>query len=427
MTYPIYNFFLYVLSPIIWGYFLYRGFKDKRYWAGFSERLGLVHQSETDPILHLHCASVGESIAAIPLILQLKTDFPDQALWITTTSPTGRLEVIKIIENYALEKTYLSYLPIDWFGSVNRFISRVRPNASILMETEIWPNLTRQMKRHNIPVILANARLSDKSLNKYLKRAEFSKQLFANISLVAAQYPSDEANFAKLGVDASKLKVVGSTKFDIQISQATLAAQQHFSQAFIKGRPSWIAASIHPGEFESILECHRSLLKSCPGLLLIAVPRHPEAFDKLKHMCADFQLEFVSKSANNPPLKNTSVIVGDTMGQMMVMCGGADLAFVGGSLIARGGHNPLEPAACGLPVVMGPSSYNFSDVCQIMSSNGTLTKVENRQQLETFIRSTLNDKQLLEQHELSTKSLFEKNRGSAVKISQSITELLSQN
>ncbi len=230
-----------------------------------------------------------------------------------------------------------------------------------------------------------------------------------------------------MGVDASKLKVVGSTKFDIQISQATLAEQQHFSQAFIKGRPSWIAASIHPDEFESILECHRSLLKSCPGLLLIAVPRHPEAFDKLKHMCADFQLEFVSKSANNPPLKNTSVIVGDTMGEMMVMCGGADLAFVGGSLIARGGHNPLEPAACGLPVVMGPSSYNFSDVCQIMSSNGTLTKVENRQQLETFIRSTLNDKQLLEQHELSTKSLFEKNRGSAVKISQSITELLSQN
>lgn len=424
MTYPKYNLFIYALSPIIWIYFLYRGFKDKRYWKGFSERLGFINKSDSIPTLHIHCASVGESIAAIPLILQLKSDFPEHALWITTTSPTGRLEVIKIIDSYALKNTHLSYLPIDWLGSVNRFIKQVNPVASILIETEIWPNLIRQLKRQNIPVILANARLSDKSLNKYLKRAEFSKQLFSNLSLVAAQYPSDEENFTKLGIDSNKLEIVGSTKFDIQISPTTIKAQQTFAQTFIKDRPSWIAASIHPGEFESILECHLSLLTSCPNLLLIAVPRHPEAFTRLKQMCSDFDLAFVSKSENCNSTEDTKIIVGDTMGEMTIMCGAADLAFVGGSLTSRGGHNPLEPAACGLPVVIGPSTYNFSDVCRIMELSGTLTKVENRQQLEQFIRSSLVDDHILVQHKRRTKKLFDRNRGSAVKISRSIAKLV---
>ena len=425
MTYSKYNFLLYVLSPIIWFYFFYRGIKDARYWKNLSERLGMVQQSNLPATIHLHCASVGESIAAIPLILQLKADFPQLALWITTTSPTGRAEVKKIINTHDLKTTHISYLPIDWLGSVNRFIKRVKPSACILMETEIWPNLTRQMRRNNTPVILANARLSDKSLKKYLKRSSFSKQLFSNLSMVAAQYPSDAANFAQLEVAVDNLKVVGSTKFDIQINQSTLTAQQEFAQTYKNSRPSWIAASIHPGEFEDILNCHRSLLKKIPNLLLIAVPRHPEAFDQFKQACSKFNLAFVNKSENTLPTEHTQVIVGDTMGEMTVMCGGADLAFVGGSLIERGGHNPLEPAVCGIPVAIGPSTYNFSEVCQIMESFETLTKVENSQQLEQFILTTLTDKQIQTNFQQSCQGLFEQNRGSAIKISQLIAALIS--
>jgi 3-deoxy-D-manno-octulosonic-acid transferase len=423
MSYPVYNIFVYALSPIIWIYFLYRGFKDKRYWSGLGQRLGLVDKLESQQTLHLHCASVGESIAAIPLILQLQSDFPNMRLWITTTSPTGRVEVLKIIKTNKLENTLHSYLPIDWLGSVNRFIERVKPCVSILMETEIWPNLTRQLNRHNIPVILANARLSSQSLDKYLKRARFSKQLFAKLSLVAAQYPSDAENFSRLGVAEENIEIVGSSKFDIQISQQTLSAQQAFAKSIIKNRRCWIAASIHPDEFDDILECHRSLLNNYPDLILIAVPRHPEAFAVLQRKCMEF--EFINKSNNRPVDASTQILIGDTMGEMTIMCGAADIAFVGGSLISRGGHNPLEPAACGIPVAIGPSHYNFNDVCQIMQSSDTLTVVKNHQELAQFIVESLSNKSLLAQQKLRTQQLFEQNSGSALKISQAIAKQLS--
>ncbi len=420
MTYPSYNVLLYLLSPIIWLYFGYRGLKDRRYWQGLWQRLGFVDNLAVDRPIHLHCASVGEAIAAIPLIKQLTIDYPEYHLLLTTTTPTGKAEIANIIKQLQLNHAYCCYLPIDWRGAVNRFIRKLQPSVSILMETEIWPNLTRQLKVNNIAVVLANARLSEKSLAGYLKRASFSKSLFANLTLVAAQYASDRERFLSVGLNQQQVQIVGSTKFDIQLTPSTLSEQLKFRQLVANDRPCWIAASIHPDEFDAILNCHRKLLETIPNLLLIAVPRHPEAFPVFKTACKSIALDFASRSSLQTPTAETSVLVGDTMGEMLLLCGAADVAFVGGSLIPRGGHNPLEPAVCGIPVAMGSSCYNFSDVCEILQSHDLLTQVDSAQQLADYIVSCLSNQTKLQKIKMLSQQVFKENRGSAEKISKSL-------
>jgi len=425
MNQSLYTLALYLLSPVIWLYFLYRGFKDKRYWLGFKQRLGISGISFESKCLHIHCASVGETLAAIPLIEQLIIDFPQYSILITTTTPTGRAEVQKLIAQNDDVSIYHSYLPIDWLGSTRRFVSHMKPAISILMETELWPNLLSQLVKNNIPILLANARMSDKSLKKYSGHLKLSQQIFANLSIIAAQYPSDAANFVTLSVAENKVHAVGNLKFEIKISEALKASQQAFSDSWKKERLVWIAASIHPAEFEQILNTHKQLLLSLPELLLIAVPRHPEAFESFKSTCRKMNLKFVCRSENIPPEKHHQVFVGDSMGELTMLCGAADIAFVGGSLIERGGHNPLEPAACGVPVIMGASDYNFSDVCRIMKTYQTLDVVNNQQDLQTLLEELLSNKTKLHARALLTSKLMSENSGTAEKISLIVRQLLN--
>lgn len=425
MNIKLYTLLLYILSPLVWLYFFYRGIKDRHYLAGLNQRLGFGLKKALKGSIHIHCASVGETRASIPLIQQLAQQYPSDGLVITTTTPTGRNEVIKLLVSLEHFNAHHCYLPIDWPGACKRFLQKIQPKISILMETELWPNLLNQLSKQNIPVLLANARLSDSSLKKYRKHLPLSNELFGRVTRIAAQYESDSINFQSLGVTKPKIDLIGSIKFDINLPKSLLAEQSRLKQQWTKDRQSWIAASIHPAEFESIISTHKKLLNTFPNLLLIAVPRHPERFDEFKQLCKKQHLSFVSRSENTSPQNNHQLIVGDSMGELTLMCGAADIAFVGGSLIQRGGHNPLEPAACGLPVLMGPSDYNFFDISQILQKQNVLEIAKDQSALYEMIKNLLSHPSMIRQRAEASKKIFDNNRGAVEKIMAIIDHLLN--
>jgi len=420
-----YTLLLYLLSPVIWLYLIWRGFKDHRYLQDLKQRLGLIRSQVTTKGIHLHCASMGETLAAAPLILQLVKKYPELSITISSTTPTGKAEALKLIKKHKLTNIQHCYLPVDWIGSCKRFIRQIQPKLTILMETELWPNLLNELHKEQIPVLLANARMSDSSLKKYQKHPKLSTEIFSTISLIAAQYESDGLNFQTLGADKDKVKLTGNIKFDIQINSKLIDQQERLKQDWVHNRPCWIAASIHPGEFDSILNAHKRLVKKIPSLLLIGVPRHPERFDDFKKACQQHQLNYISRTDNQSPTSEHSLVVGDTMGELLLFYGAADIAFIGGSLIPRGGHNPIEAAACGLPVITGNSYFNFSDVTLKMQQTNSLEIISNENDLTDVIEQILSNPKLLnEKSEASTKVL-ESNKGTVEKIIQNASQLIN--
>jgi len=340
------------------------------------------------PVILVHSVSVGETIAATPLINALIKQYPEHHVLVTTSTPTGSNTVNK---NFA-DRVLHTYLPLDLPGAVNRFLNDVKPQLCIIMETELWPNLVHQLHHRGIPTLLANARMSPKSAAGYLKNAApLMRDMLAKLSQVSAQFDSDGQRFMALGLSADKLKISGSIKFELTIDQQLITEQQQLKQQWAANRPVWVAGSTHPKENEQILQAHRQLLASSPNLLLIIVPRHPERFDEVATLCQAQHFKFIRRSANTPPLADCQIVLGDTMGELLLMFGLADIAYVGGSLIARGGHNPLEPAALAKPVLMGPSIYNFSDISErLLNANG-LCHVESASALATTINQLLSD------------------------------------
>lgn len=421
MNRQIYQFVFYLCSPLIIGYLILRAIRAKEYREGFFQRLGFVPQAYRQNGILIHCASVGETRAAEPLIRKLLSQYPTINITVSTSTPTGKQAVHSLFEN----RVQHLYFPIDWIGSNRRFLNRLKPQLVLLMETELWPNFLYQCKQNKISVVLANARLSKKSLKKYLKFKAISQEMFSHIDKVLAQYPSDKQNFIQLGVAEDKIELVGSIKFDIEISSHLIKQQKQLKQQWAEKRPVWIAASIHPAEFDTILKAHHKLLLSFPKLLLIGVPRHPERFSEFKTACDTHQLSYVARSDNRAISDSTQVLVGDTMGEMILLFGVADLAYMGGSLIERGGQNPLEPVACGLPVFMGESFYNFKDVGQILIDNQVLKIIDSGESLVDAISLLIKSPENLQKVSKKSKTLMASNRGSVKKTMQQIQKLFT--
>jgi len=418
----LYSILLYILSPLIWGYLLFRGLKAKEYREGYLQRLGYVPVSIPSGGLLLHCASVGETRAAEPLIRKLLDIYPDLPLIISTSTPTGK----NIVKTLFKEKVFHCYLPIDWPGSCRRFLKAIKPKAVILMETEVWPNFLHVCSKEDYPTLLANARMSDKSLSGYLRFSTLTKSTFSKLTKVAAQYESDKSNFIRLGVANEKIVLVGNIKFDLQLDEPLKQQQKALKNAWAADRPVWLAASIHPKEFESILKVHKKLLVKFPDLLLIGVPRHPEKFAEFEQACVEHQLNSINRSDDKLPNEKTQVVVGDTMGEVLLFSGIADMTFVGGSLIERGGHNPLEPIVCGSPVVMGKHYENFKDVCQILLHKDILKVVDSTEALVGTLQNLLSSSQQL--NKLSAKSLqvIQENQGCVEHLVKEIQLLIKQ-
>lgn len=410
-----YTVLIYLATPLILLYLCYRAFKSSDYRGRISERFGFKKLQPTKPVIFVHSVSVGETIAATPLINQLVTQYPDHQVLVTTSTPTGSATVKK---NFA-DNVLHCYLPLDLPGAVSRFLDDIKPQICIIMETELWPNLVHQLHTRQVPSLLANARMSEKSMQGYIKKAApLMQEMLAKLDRVSAQFNSDGERFLQLGLPKEKLELGGSIKFEMTIDNELLAKQQQLKNQWAAQRPVWVAGSTHPIEHEQILASHHTLLKTIPNLLLIIVPRHPERFNDVANLCQQQGFEFIRRSDNLPPKATTQVILGDTMGELLLMYGLADVAYVGGSLITRGGHNPLEPAALGKPVVMGQSVYNFSDISERLVNANAMIQVDDSEALTSTLSQLLSEPQRC--------SAMGKNADQLVKANQgTLTRLLS--
>lgn len=383
MLRSVYTALLYVFAPIAWVGTALRGLRDAAYRDRLWERWGFTQvsaPSSAAECLWIHAVSVGEVQAAAPLIRTLLKKYPQHLILITTATPTGAQRVRALFGDSVRH----AYLPYDLPGAVRRFLNRVRPVLAIVMEREIWPNLFGECERRRIPILLASARISERSAVRHRKFAALFRDALSGNVTVAAQTEQDAERYRSIG--ARRVLVTGNVKFDIEVPEAAREAGEALRATQLANRPVWVAGSTHDGEEQQVLAAHRAVIAQRSHALLVLVPRHPNRFDTVRAWLKSEQIEFVSRSRNEAVTAATSVLLVDTLGELMTFYAAADIAFVGGSLIATvGGHNLLEPAVLERPILVGPHNFNAPDIAQSMIESGAAREVSSAEQLAAAI------------------------------------------
>ena len=393
MSRHLYTLLFYLLLPGIFIRLLWRSRNAPEYARRWPERLGFFEERPKADGIWVHAVSVGETVAAIPLVSRLQQQYPDLPITVTTMTPTGSERVRAVFG----DRVFHIYVPYDLPGAVSRFLRRVKPRLVVIMETELWPNLIDQCRRRSIPVIVANARLSERSARGYARLLPLVKPALQSLDLVAAQYLADGQRFRELGLVEQQLSVTGNIKFDIELCSTDLEQAQSLRDCWglgleQQGRPVLIASSTHRGEEEVVLDAFEQLRTKFDRLLLILVPRHPERFHQVAALCQARHLNLLLRSARQPCTTHTDVLLGDTMGELPLLYGLADIAFVGGSLVGVGGHNMLEAAAWELPIITGPHLFNFSEVARLLNEQGASSIVNNSAELAERVEYLLSNR-----------------------------------
>lgn len=393
--------------PFIFLRLLLRSYRLPAYRQRLAERLGFVTRA-TQPSIWIHTVSVGETLAAIPLIHALLAAFPEYRIWVTTTTPTGSEQVQLKLGTQVSH----SYLPYDLPHCIRRFLDRSQATLCILLETEVWPNLLYTCQQQRVPTLLANARLSEKSMRGYQRLGILATDLFTLFTQIAAQNVLDAEHYKMLGMPPEKITVTGSIKFDYR-PPPDIAQQGHTLRQSWQAdqRPVWIAASTRDGEAPLIIAAHQQLLAQYPDLLLVIAPRHPERFDSVFAYCQQQGLQTHRKSSATPVTPETQVIVADTLGELLRLYATADIAYVGGSLVPVGGHNLLEPAILGKPILTGPSLRNFKVISGWLQDAGALIIVHSPDHLAQQIKALLTDTNARQQMGEHAKQVIAKNVG----------------
>lgn len=405
----LYSCLLYILSPLIVIYlYFFRGKKAPAYRQNFTERFAFSLINLPKNAVIFHCASVGEVLAAVPLISEYKARHKNDHIIITCNTPTGRQQVKNSFKN----QVPVCYLPFDFWDCANRFIKTLSPKLFITLETELWLNIMTAAQKVACPTVVINARLSEKSLRGYQKVPRLAKALMGSINHIASHSHEDAERFIYLGLPANKVTVTGSIKFDIHVDDTAQQQAEQLKSEF-NTRPVWIAGSSHPIEHEKLLYAHKELLKIYPDTLLIIAPRHPEQFEPVADLLSQQGFTFTRRSEQVAPTKQ--VILADTLGELKMLYGSADIAYIGGSLIDRGGHNPLEAAAFNVGVITGPSIYNFAHIYPELFLHQGAICVEDQAELATLLISLLNDPHQLKKLGSSAKRCLNKNQGAIEK------------
>ena len=381
MNRALYTLLFHVALPLILLRLAWRAWRAPAYARRVGERFALGLAPLQPDGIWLHAVSVGESIAAAPLVRELLARYPHLPITITCMTPTGseRIRALFPAEQYA-GRIQHCYLPYDLPWTAARFLRQLRPRLAVIMETELWPNFIAACERRAIPVVLANARLSERSARGYARFARLTAPMLARLQLIAVQSAAEAQRFLQLGARPEAVQVTGSIKFDLQVD-AQLLARATACRADWGARPVWIAASTHAGEDEIALAAHRQLLARWPQALLILVPRHPERFNSVYELCQRQGFATCRRSAGVQPQATDALLLGDTMGELLFLYALADVALVGGSLVANGGHNLLEPAALGKPVLSGPHLFNFLEISSQLREAGALREVRDADNL----------------------------------------------
>ena len=378
----VYNIFFTLLIPILIINLFRKSKKNQKYKHHIKERLSLKIPNVKSPIW-IHAVSVGENIAISPLVQSLTLEYPNDDILITMMTPTGRDEVKKLYKSN--QNIYWSYLPYDSSLLLNNFINKIKPKILILMETEIWPILINTCYKNKIPIILNNARLSNKSKSNYQKILPISKNIMNKISYFSCQSQHDANNFIALGTEKNKVSITGNIKFDMELSNSKIELGKHFKKLFCN-KKIWIASSTHSGEDEIILRAHKIISKVIDNSILIIVPRHPERFEEVYNQALTFKFQTIRRTELTVDNYNDQdVIIGNSMGEMMSYYYASHIAFVGGSLVKNGGHNILEPALLKLPIVSGPSLYNFKETMELFITADAISIVHDSNSLAKSI------------------------------------------
>ncbi|RON68323.1 3-deoxy-D-manno-octulosonic acid transferase [Pseudomonas fluorescens] len=385
MNRTLYTALFYLGLPLVAIRLWLRARKAPAYAKRIGERFTLGMPTLQPGGIWVHAVSVGESIAAAPMIRALLERYPALPITVTCMTPTGSERIQALFANEA--HIQHCYLPYDLPCAAARFLERVQPKLAVIMETELWPNHIHQCAKRGIPVALANGRLSQRSAKGYGRFSKLTAPMLAEMSLLAVQTEAEAQRFRDLGARPESVEVTGSIKFDLTIDPQLLQrATELRSQWQAQDRPVWIAASTHEGEDEVVLDAHRRLLANHPDALLILVPRHPERFNSVFDLCQREDFATVRRSTGANVDAQTSVLLGDTMGELLFLYALADSAFVGGSLVPNGGHNLLEPAALAKPVLSGPHLFNFLDIAAQLREAGALAEVDDAEGLAVEVQ-----------------------------------------
>ncbi|MCU0755925.1 MAG: lipid IV(A) 3-deoxy-D-manno-octulosonic acid transferase [Xanthomonadales bacterium] len=368
----LYTVLVHVATPFILYRLAFRGIRQRSYLDRWRERFGFFDKPDFTRSIVVHAVSVGEFNAAIPLIEALMQRFPEHGLVVTTITPTGSERVRKVLGR----RVFHVYLPYDLPGSIRRFLRRVRPELLVIMETEIWPNLYFTCKQHGVPILIANARLSERSLKGYGPGQPLAQYAVRCASWIAAQSQSDAERFLQLGAEPSQVEVVGNVKFDMPVPTGLAQRGREQRARWGTERPVWMAASTHEGEEQAVLTAHAKVLQRFPDALLLLAPRHPERFRAAAARCRAYGFNTRQRSEENLPGPDTQCFVIDTLGELLQFYASADVAFVAGSLEPIGGHNTLEAAAIGVPVLIGPHTFNFEEISERLLNAGAALRID---------------------------------------------------
>jgi 3-deoxy-D-manno-octulosonic-acid transferase len=407
----LYTLVMYLLTPAILYRLAVRGLRYREYFDRWRERFGFVKTICVGDSIWLHAVSMGEVNAAMPLIDALMRRYADMPFVVTTVTPTGSERVRRVYGDRVINL----YLPYDLPASIRRFLDRIRPRVALIMETEIWPNLFFECEARGIPLIIANARLSAKSLRGYGPIRPLARQALAGANFIAAQSATDATRLAELGAPAQRLGVIGNLKYDMTVPKHVLEEAAALRDRWGARRPVWIAASTHDGEELPVLKAHAEVLRRFPDALLLLVPRHPERFKPVALGCRSYGFVTHTRSEHGVAGSDTQCFVVDTLGELLTFYAGADVAFVGGSLVPIGGHNVLEPAALGVPVVVGPYMFNFAEINASLLDAGAEQQVLDGDELGAAITRLLADEALRKRVGQAAQHAFEREQGSVLR------------
>ncbi len=416
----LYSALFYLLLPLVVLRMLWRSRRAPAYRQRLAERFGVFSAPPVEPTIWVHAVSVGETLAAAPVIEDLLQLYPGHRMVVTTTTPTGSERVQALFG----ERVFHVYAPWDLPGAVQRFLRALRPQLLLIMETELWPNMLHYSARSGCRILLANARLSERSARGYARFPSLTRGMLQRLDTVACQAQADGQRFLDLGLPEPALHITGSIKFDLELDAAIQARARQLRQEFgADSRPVLVVASTHPGEDELVLEAFARVRRDFETTLLVLVPRHPERFDGVYTLCKESGWQVQRRSTGRAPVADDDILLGDTMGELVVLLSTASVAVIGGSLVEHGGHNVLEAAAWGVPVVTGPHMFNFAEISELLTQAGGMIWLQDPSELGDCLAELLQDATRRQQMGAAGRQVVADNRGAR----QRLLELVAQN
>ncbi|GEA51309.1 3-deoxy-D-manno-octulosonic acid transferase [Vibrio inusitatus NBRC 102082] len=417
-----YTGLLYLASPLLLSKLLLPNKGKPIIGKRWYEYFGILPSLKGNNPVWIHTVSVGETLAATALIRAIKEQFPQQHILITTTTTTGAEQALKL-SDIAEHR----YMPVDFSWCVKRFLKVTKPKCMLIMETELWPNTLAAVAQAKIPATVINARLSERSCLRYQKFQSIFNLISQSLDNVLCQHNDDAERFRRLGVQPSKVTVTGSLKFDMSISEAVLKEGEALRTQLGINRPVWISASTHEGEDEIIYKAHQQLIQAIPDALLILVPRHPERFSSVAKLGEELGLNVISRTEKSEIATDVQVYLGDTMGEMLTLISASDICFMGGSLIGNkvGGHNMLEPAALGKPILNGPSFFNFKDITQQLIEEKALKICESDDEISDNLVRLFKDPSFCAEMGQNAYQVVERNQGAVAKTIDALESIIS--